>query len=102
MRPVGDLVLAALVFILVFAAPGCRRHAASADDCNDVLNRLIDLELVESGYRDPVLRARWQVDLGRRFAPELARCRNQKVRDDLHACLSTARTAEEIVHRCLD
>ena len=67
-----------------------------------MLNRLIDLELVESGYRDPALRARWLQNLERRFAPDLARCRNQKVRDDLHACLASARTPEEIVHRCLD
>jgi hypothetical protein len=102
MRALSDLVLVGLIVMLALAAPGCRRHAASTDDCNDVLNRLVDLELIESGYRDPALRARWQVDLARRFAPDLARCRNQEVRDDLHACLATARTPEEIVHRCLD
>jgi len=102
MRPLRDLVFVALSVMFVLVASGCRRHAATAEDCGDVLNRLIDLELVESGYRDLALRARWQQKLERRFAPDLARCRNQTVRDDVRACLARARTPEEIVHRCLD
>ena len=102
MRSLNDLVFAAFIVMFVLAASGCPRHAATTEDCGDVLNRLIDLELVESGYRDPALRTRWLQDLERRFAPDLARCRNQKVRNDLHACLAIARTPEEIVHRCLD
>ena len=102
MRTLNDLLCVGLIVMFVLAASGCRRHAATTEDCGDVLNRLIDLELVESGYRDPALRARWQQDLEHRFAPDLARCRNQKVRDDVRACLAGARTPEEIVHRCLD
>jgi hypothetical protein len=102
MRPFSNLVFVAVIVMFVLVVSGCRRHAATNEDCGDVLNRLIDLELVESGYRDPALRARWQQNLERRFAPDLARCRSQNVRDDLRACLARARTPEEIVHRCLD
>jgi hypothetical protein len=102
MRSHGNGFVLGLSVILALVASGCRRHAAGADDCDAVLTRLIDLELVESGFRDPALRARWQSNLARRFDPDLARCRNQNVRDDLRACLETARTSEEIVHRCLD
>jgi hypothetical protein len=93
-----------LFFLVLVVAgfSGCNRHPASDDECEAILHRLIDLELSESGYRDPVLRTRWQEDLVRRFSPDLNRCRGQKVRSSLWTCLATARSSEEIVHRCLD
>ena len=94
--------LVGLATFATFAGAGCRRHAASAADCASVLERLVDLELAESGFRDPVLRARWQSELDRRFAPDLARCHGLRVHDDLVPCLASARTSEEITHRCLE
>ncbi len=92
-----------LAFIVaIAAASGCRRHPASAVDCEQVLDRIIELELREQGYRDPVLRARWQQELGQRFAPDLKRCRGLEVRNNLRACLETAKSSEEITHRCLE
>ena len=93
------------VFLLVLVlagASGCNRHPASTDECEAILRRLIDLELSESGYRDPVLRARWQKDLVHRFASDLDRCRGRNVRGSLDGCLATAHSSEEIVHHCLD
>ena len=84
------------------ALGGCGRHAATADDCRAVLDRIIDVELAESGYRDPVLRKRWQDELKQRFAPELSRCRGLTVRQDVRRCLDRARTTEDVVHHCLD
>ncbi len=63
---------------------------------------MIDVELDESGFRDPVLRARSRENLARRFALDLERCRGQMVPNDLHVCLATARTTEQVVHRCLE
>jgi hypothetical protein len=91
-----------LVVLVVGEFLGCNRHPASADECEAILHRLIDLELSESGYRDPVLRTRWQQDLVRRFAPDLDRCRGRELRSSIRACIATARSSEEIVHRCLD
>ena len=67
-----------------------------------MLDRLIDVELAESGFRDPVLRARSRDNLGRRFTPDLERCRGLMVPRDPNVCLATARTTEEVVHRCLE
>jgi hypothetical protein len=91
-----------LLMVVVVLGCGCNRHPASARECEAILSRLIDLELSESGYRDPVLRARWQEDLGRRLAPDLDRCRGREVRGSLSACLAAAKMSEEIVHRCLE
>ena len=96
------LALVALIAVTSVVGAGCRRHAASAAECASVLDRLVEMELTESGYRDQILRARWQQDLGRRFAPDLERCRGQAVRDDLSACLVSARTSQEVTHRCLE
>jgi hypothetical protein len=94
--------LVALIAVTSVVGAGCRRHAASAAECASVLDRLVEMELTESGYRDQILRARWQQDLGRRFAPDLERCRGQAVRDDLSKCLVSAHTSEEVTHRCLE
>lgn len=102
MRSSQRRFLFAFLALGVIALAGCGRHKATPADCGAVLDRLIELELTESGYRDAVLRARWQQDLGRRFAPDLARCRGLTVKDDLRRCVHNARTPEEIVHGCLN
>jgi hypothetical protein len=88
--------------ILIGATTSCHQRVATAEDCRAVLDRLVELELKESGYRDPGLRARWQEDLGHRFAPDLERCRGLPIRGDLGKCLAEARSPEEITHRCLE
>jgi len=102
MRSSRQTVLFAVLVLGAVAVLGCGRHKATPDDCRAVLDRIIELELTESGYRDPVLRARWQQDLGRRFAPDLERCRGLTVKNDLRHCVENARTPEEIVHGCLN
>lgn len=97
----GRWVLAvALAGPIAFA--GCHRHVASAADCRAVLDRLVDLELEESGYRDAALAVRWRAELARRFESDLSRCETLHVRDDLAGCLGSARSSEEIAHRCVE
>jgi hypothetical protein len=95
------LRLLLLIFVVAHFA-GCNRHPATEDDCEAILHRLVDLELSESGYRDPILRTRWQNDLNHRFAEDLDRCRGREVRSSLRPCLATAQSSEEIIHHCLD
>jgi hypothetical protein len=85
----------------ILVVPACGRRAATVADCRAMLDRLIDVELDESGFRDPVLRARSRENFGRRFAPDLERCKGLTVPGDLNVCLAAARTTEEVVHRCL-
>lgn len=91
-----------VVAIAILASAGCGRYKATTEDCRAVLDRIIELELSESGYRDPVLRAGWKSDLGRRFAPDTQRCQGLTVRRDLRHCLVDARRPDEIVHKCLE
>lgn len=83
------------------AVGGCHRHIASSGDCRAILDRLVEMELRESGYRDPTLAPRWQQELARRFEADLRRCQTLRVRDDLSGCLRVAQSPEEIAHHCL-
>jgi hypothetical protein len=88
--------------VAVIFVPACGRRAATAADCRALLDRMIDVELDESGFRDPVLRARSRENLGRRFALDLERCKGLTVPRNLQACLATTQTTEEVAHRCLE
>lgn len=94
-----------LGFAVLLSAPaivgGCNRHVATAADCRAILDRLVELELKESGYRDPALAPRWEQELAARFEADLRRCQTLRVRDDFSSCLKAAENPEEIAHRCL-
>lgn len=98
-RPGARLGLALLALALPLA--GCHKRPATRDDCLAVIDRLVQLELVESGFHDPVVTRRWTAEMRQRLSPYLTRCVGRRVPDGLRACLAAARTAEEIAHRCL-
>lgn len=87
--------------LLACAVGGCRRHPASAEDCVAILDRIVELELHELGFRDPVLARRKSEQARRLLAADLGRCRGVRIRDRALECVRTARSVEEISHRCL-
>jgi hypothetical protein len=92
---------AGLLVILLAGLAGCHKRPATHDDCLAVIDRLVELELTESGFHDPVVTRRWTEELRRQLAPHLARCEGRRVPENLRACLTTAHFPEEIEHRCL-
>jgi hypothetical protein len=90
-----------LILAAVLGLTGCHRHVATESDCRAILDRLVEMELAESGFHDPALVPRWQNELSRRFADDLRRCRAVRVRDDLAACLRSAQNPEQVAHQCL-
>jgi len=89
------------VSLLAVLLGGCHRHVASREDCRAILDRLVEMELTESGFHDPALVPRWQDELARRFDGDLRRCRAIRVRNDLAACLREAQNPEQVAHRCV-
>jgi hypothetical protein len=89
------LILAGLLVL------ACRRHRMSEEDCRLVLDRITEIELAESGFRDPVLASRRKLEMRARLATELAACTGRRVHGDALSCVQRARTAEELSHHCL-
>jgi hypothetical protein len=97
-RLLGCLLLA----FVITGFSGCHQHRATAEDCHAVLDRLVEIELNASGYRDPILHVRWRDEIERRFSADVDRCRGRKIRDDFRSCLKTVKTSEQVAQRCLD
>ena len=89
------------IALCLIAAPGCSRGRASAEDCREIFDRIVELELRERGFRDPALTARKRRELGRRLAGELDACVGRPLDPGALPCLRSATTNEEITHRCL-
>jgi hypothetical protein len=92
-----------LPFLLALALPlaGCHRHPATPEDCRYILARIVELELHELGFRDPVLARRKVAAVQSALSGELAHCTGVPVRQGAMACVQRARSVEELSHRCL-
>jgi hypothetical protein len=90
-----------LLLALLFVLAGCHKRPATREDCLAVIDRLVDLELAESGFHDPVVTRRWTGELRRQLAPHLGGCVGRRVPETMRACVATAKFPEEIEHRCL-
>ncbi len=83
------------------AAAGCSTSRATPEQCDQIFARIVDLELAEMGYADPVLAERKKTELRATLAPELRRCPGRRLAAGALDCVKRAATAEEISHRCL-
>jgi pyruvate-formate lyase len=102
MKNLLRLALGLATLVTVVTTAGCGRHRATPLECRAILDRLVQLELKESGYRDPNLVVRWQRELGDRFETELRACGALRVRDNLLSCLASAQDPEQVAHQCLN
>jgi hypothetical protein len=92
------LVLAGLGLLGI---SGCHRHRMTADECGLLLDRIVELELIERGFRDPLLAKRRQAEIRMRLSPELTTCEGRRATPNVMTCVRQAQTAEEISHVCL-
>jgi hypothetical protein len=99
MRRCRDLILAAVVLAAVPVA--CRREHATAPLCAAILDRIVELELAEQGFRDPALATQKKRELRMLLEPQLRSCVGRKMRHHALACVGNARSTEEISHVCL-
>ena len=92
--PGGSLILALL--------PSCGRPA-TAEECDEIVGRIAELELRESGGGDPAEVAAKVVDAKKQFQAEArSRCVGKRITEGALRCVQGAKTADEIVKRCLD
>jgi hypothetical protein len=93
-----------LVAFGISAATGmvsCRRAHATSQDCEQILNRIVQLELEERGFHDPVLVDRKQREMREMLAAELKECKGKRMKTEALACVRTAKDTEQISHVCL-
>ncbi|MCB9565954.1 MAG: hypothetical protein H6710_01795 [Myxococcales bacterium] len=97
LRRLAGLALAGLAL----ASAACEGRAATPEECEAILDRIVELELREQGYRDPALLARKQAEFRRLFADDLGRCVGRRLPPGARECVARASSAEAISHECL-
>ncbi len=86
--------------ILLLSVSGCEARATQSE-CNAIVDRIVDLELLEQGFRDPVLAAQKRDEMRSALSGRMRGCVGKAIRPDALSCVREARSSEEISHRCL-
>jgi hypothetical protein len=94
-------VLAATLGLSALLATGCVLERATAEQCQEILDRIVDLELRERGFRDPALERRKRDEMHRLLAPDLRRCHGRPLPRSAMECVRKAQSNEELSHTCL-
>ncbi len=95
------MALCAFACLALALNVGCRSRRASSEDCIQIFDGMVDVELKELGYRDPALAQVKRKQLRQRFAAESGKCVGGKLSSKALACIETAQTTEQISHLCL-
>lgn len=89
------------LLLMGLALSACSAAPATEAECAQILDRIVELELRESGYNDAVLIARRQAELREKLALELKGCVGRRLPKRALECVRRADSAEAISHRCL-
>jgi hypothetical protein len=98
MRTLLGFVVAAASLVL---SSGCHTRRATAEDCAALLDRVVELDMKQSGYHDRVLLAKHQAALRARFASELDACTRMALPRGAMDCVADAKSVNDITARCL-
>ena len=82
-------------------AASCVRSRATARDCDAILDRIVELEFQERGFRDAVLLDRKQREMRAALSSQLKECQGKPLKSGALACVSAAKSTEVISHECL-
>jgi len=93
--------LLAAALALTGAASACGAKRASEGDCAKILDRIVEIELRERGFRDPALVERKKTSLRRLLAPELQECVGKRLHPSAILCIAQTASSEELSHDCL-
>ena len=98
MRPSARFVLAALFAALV---AGCG-HAATEQECQEIVDKVVELESKEQGVTDPAAVAKRKEETRKSIGEQMMpRCVGKKIRDSAMACVRNAKSFDEIDNVCL-
>ena len=89
------------VTVLCLTLGGCAGKPASAEECSEIFERIVDNELREKGFRDPALFRRKKESLREAYAADLRRCVGRTLPKNAMACVRSALSNEDLSHKCL-
>lgn len=78
----------------------CATPRATREDCEHILERIVDIELKERGYKDPMLQTIKRSTLKRKLAQDLDRCVGKKLKTNAIRCVDAASSIEALTHDC--
>ncbi|MFO0586806.1 MAG: hypothetical protein U0441_04675 [Polyangiaceae bacterium] len=89
--------IAALPFVVAaLAASGCG-HPASVDECNVIIEKSAELELLAQNVKDPeLIKQRTAAVKASRGEELLKRCVGKRITDRALACVKSAQTPKEV------
>lgn len=79
---------------------GCG-HPASHAECEEILDRVIDLELKERKVSDEEIAKRREATREARGAELLGKCENRRITDGAMRCIRGATSVDQITNQCL-
>lgn len=90
-----------LVFLVgVTCLVGCG-PSSTADECKFIFDRIVELELEQRGFADPVLAAKKKRELQATLKGELSRCEGHRLPDGARECVTRATSVLQISQECL-
>lgn len=90
------------IIMVLVALSACEPPRASAEQCRQIFDRMVELELRQMGFQDPVLAKRRQADLAARFRQDLESCVGRPMPEDAMACVAKAQNTQSLLRDCLD
>ncbi len=99
-RLVAGAVGAMIGFALPLALGGC--HRATEADCEEIVDKIVELELKEQGVNDPATIETRKTETKAKKRQELIQsCVGKRVSVSAMRCIHNAKTSTEITDRCL-
>ena len=86
---------------LTLSVAGCTREGATEQQCHAIFDRIVEIELEEMGFRDAALASRRKQELRAQHHGAVRGCIGRPISADAIACVATAKTTEELSHKCL-
>jgi hypothetical protein len=86
--------------LLALLSPACNKSRATEADCRVILDRIVEIELHELGYRDALLQSLKQNQLAKLLQDDLDQCVGRVLQPGSMACVKSATETEALSHSC--
>ena len=86
--------------LLAFALSGCG-HPATREECDQIIDKVVELELRGQNINDPAVVAQRKVDTRNKLGADLQKkCEGRKMTKGTMDCVKSATSYDDIENRC--